>query len=557
MLRLLNIWLLAFCIVGFAQNYVPVTELSFPSQVAINSTFDISLVIDNSITDADKLNLYLISRNNLELNQTQIKTEEFVLQQNFTPSALPGISDKVFLLEINLRSDIYFIQSFFQVLVNINASNSEFLSIRFYGEFFKDKKFIAKIGSNENIIEESDKNLLANISTYKPGKTTKNAAKLESNSKLSIDLNNFAANKLWIGFWIKPSSGDTEILRLSNKQNNLPILILGLSKFQKGYLLDFNKNTINQSAPFFSRRTWSHLAIYYIASNKTLTFFKDGNIFCKTQLTGVEQISDLELIFGNEIKSSFTIEQLRLIKIKDDQSLAIKDANYISISPATGRVLLQMNFDSTTELALNNFNNSIFQQGIRLVSSDAPIFSRSPILDVQVSSSYNLLEWTTSDIKSVSHFIIEKSSSDNKFVEISSIAVIDDGNASYNYLDASVKTGEIIFYRIKQVNKDGSFVYSAQVKVGLGAYEQFRLGQNYPNPFNPVTSIEFDLFEDSEIEVIVYNLEGQEMVVLQRGHLNKGVHKFEFDASNLPSGIYLYKVSSPFYSQTKKMLLTK
>lgn len=554
MLKLLNIWLFAFCIVGLAQNYIPVTELSFPSRVPVNSSFDISLVTDNSLLSANKLNLYLISVNDLSIGTIQIKTEEIALQKSIITSTLPGTNDRVYLLELDLQTELYSIQSFFQVLINVNSLSSEFIDVRFYGEFVKDNKVVSKIGSLENSLIEPEKNLIAEIFTYKPGKSAKNAVKLDVNSRLNLDLKNFSANKLWIGFWIKASGNDTEVLRIVSKNSNQPLFILGLNKFQKIYLLGQDKKIINQTAPFLSRRTWSHLGIEYNSANKTLTFIKDGLAFCKTQLAGIEISNDLELVFGGEVKFPFTIEQLRIIKLKEDYSLAVNDAKYLSISSATGRVLLQVNFDSMNELTSNAFIN---HKGLKLVSSDAPIFSRSPVLDVQVLSTYNLLEWNTPDIKNVSHFIIEKSSSDNQFFEIGNVSVLGDGTSNYNYVDASVRADEILFYRIKQINKDGTFVYSTQIKVGMGTVEQFRLGQNYPNPFNPVTLIEFDLYEESEIEVIIYNLEGQEMAVLHRGFLSKGVHKFEFDASNLPSGVYLYKVSSPFYSQTKKMLLAK
>lgn len=554
MLKLLNIWLFAFCIVGLAQNYIPVTELSFPSRVPINSSFDISLVTDNSLLSADKLNLYLISKNDLSISNTQIRTEDLMFQKTLIPATLQGISDKVYLLELELQTQQYTIQSFFQLLITINSSSFESIDVRFYGEFLRDKKVISKIGALENSIVEPEKNLIAEIYTYKPGKAARNAAKFDSTSKISFDLKNFSANKLWIGFWIKPSGSDSEFLKIVNKNSNLPLFILGINKFQKIYLLDQNKNINNQTAPFLSKRTWSHIGIEFNTNSKTVTFLKDGNEFVKTLLTGFDQTDDLEIIFGGESKSPFTVEQLRIIKLKDDHSLAVNDAKYISISSATGRVMLQVNFDSMNELTSTSFIN---HRGIKLVGSDAPIFSRSPILNVQVLSRYNLLEWSTPDIKNVSQFIVEKSSSDNQFYEIGNVSVAGNVSGNFNYIDASIKADEIIFYRIKQINKDGTSVYSTQIKVGMGTFEQFRLGQNYPNPFNPVTRIEFDLYEESEIEVIIYNLEGQEMAVIHRGFLSKGVHKFEFDASNLPSGVYLYKVSSPFYSQTKKMLLTK
>ena len=76
-------------------------------------------------------------------------------------------------------------------------------------------------------------------------------------------------------------------------------------------------------------------------------------------------------------------------------------------------------------------------------------------------------------------------------------------------LDQKDESSEVVYYRVKQVDKDGSIVYSSQVKVGQGLFEPFIVEQNYPNPFNPKTSIVVELLEDTQVKVIVYNLEGK------------------------------------------------
>ena len=91
------------------------------------------------------------------------------------------------------------------------------------------------------------------------------------------------------------------------------------------------------------------------------------------------------------------------------------------------------------------------------------------------------------------------------------------------------------------------------------------LYQNYPNPFNPLTTIEFELIEPSKVTLIVYDILGREVQVLfDHAELDDGYQSTEFDASNLSSGIYFYRllaepVSSPgkIYSQMKKMMLIK
>jgi hypothetical protein len=116
---------------------------------------------------------------------------------------------------------------------------------------------------------------------------------------------------------------------------------------------------------------------------------------------------------------------------------------------------------------------------------------------------------------------------------------------------------EIIYFRIKQVNNDASVIYSDIVKIGQGIIEDVLIGQNYPNPFNPTTLIEFELLQDTDVEIKIFNLAGKEIALLHKGFLHKGIHQFKFDATGLPSGIYLYQISTPISTQTQKMILAK
>ena len=83
------------------------------------------------------------------------------------------------------------------------------------------------------------------------------------------------------------------------------------------------------------------------------------------------------------------------------------------------------------------------------------------------------------------------------------------------------------------------------------------LNQNYPNPFNPSTIIKFGLPEAADVNLIVYNVLGQRVMTLTDGFLNAGYHSVIFNANNLTSGVYIYKLQTPNFIQTKKMLLLK
>jgi Secretion system C-terminal sorting domain len=85
----------------------------------------------------------------------------------------------------------------------------------------------------------------------------------------------------------------------------------------------------------------------------------------------------------------------------------------------------------------------------------------------------------------------------------------------------------------------------------------FSLSQNYPNPFNPSTKIGFTLPKEEKVRIVVYNQLGQQIALLSNGILQQGFHEVNFNASNLPSGIYFYRIEAGGLTQTRKMVLLK
>jgi len=112
-------------------------------------------------------------------------------------------------------------------------------------------------------------------------------------------------------------------------------------------------------------------------------------------------------------------------------------------------------------------------------------------------------------------------------------------------------------YRLRQVDYDGSFEYSNEVEVNIFSVESFALSQNYPNPFNPSTSISFQLPEDSYITLKVFDAIGTEVETIAEGKFPAGVHEVVFDAAELSSGLYLYRIISGNNELTRKMMVIK
>lgn len=114
------------------------------------------------------------------------------------------------------------------------------------------------------------------------------------------------------------------------------------------------------------------------------------------------------------------------------------------------------------------------------------------------------------------------------------------------------------YSRAKSIDIMTSFVPSAIRDVaGEKIPKEFELFQNYPNPFNPRTIIRYQLKESSEITLKVFNIAGQEVALLTKAQQQPGAYQLEWNASDLPSGIYYYQLGANNNLLTRKCLLLK
>ncbi|MCW9066440.1 MAG: T9SS type A sorting domain-containing protein [Ignavibacteriaceae bacterium] len=126
---------------------------------------------------------------------------------------------------------------------------------------------------------------------------------------------------------------------------------------------------------------------------------------------------------------------------------------------------------------------------------------------------------------------------------------------NYSYTDRNLTAGNYS-YRLKQIDFNGRYEYSNVINVDV-APEQFELSQNYPNPFNPSTTINFSIPQSSIVTLKVFNTLGQEVKTLVNQNMESGVHSISFDASELNSGIYFYKLDAGQFTEVRKMTLIK
>ncbi len=127
----------------------------------------------------------------------------------------------------------------------------------------------------------------------------------------------------------------------------------------------------------------------------------------------------------------------------------------------------------------------------------------------------------------------------------------------YSFTDKSLTTSGKYLYNLKQLDNDGKFEYSQITKVDYKGPIKNELNQNYPNPYNPTTIIKWQTAKDNWQTLKVYDILGNEISTLVNEFRPAGVYNYEFNASELPSGIYFYQLTAGKFAQTRKMIVVK
>jgi pectate lyase len=172
-----------------------------------------------------------------------------------------------------------------------------------------------------------------------------------------------------------------------------------------------------------------------------------------------------------------------------------------------------------------------------------------------------ILKWTTATEVNNSGFEIQRrAEGSSAWAKVGFVTGAGTSNSpkEYTYQDANLAPG-VYVYRIKQIDNDGTFKYSASTQVDAGvAPNKFELLSNYPNPFNPSTEIRFSLPEDGFASLKVYNMLGQEVATLFSGIAKAGHYiPVTFDGSRFASGVYFSRLQYNGKSLVQRMLMTK
>ncbi len=192
------------------------------------------------------------------------------------------------------------------------------------------------------------------------------------------------------------------------------------------------------------------------------------------------------------------------------------------------------------------------------------------VLPVEMTSFFSIvngndatLNWITGSESNNARFEIERTSgSSQNWNLIGTVpgSGTSSTHESYSFADRNINSGSYS-YRLKQIDFNGNSEYhylSNEVVIGIPV--KFNISQNYPNPFNPSTKIDFEIPEDGNVNIIVYDNSGKEVYVLASGFRTAGYYSAIFNASELSSGIYYYWIQfngNRSYQKVMKMAFLK
>ncbi len=218
------------------------------------------------------------------------------------------------------------------------------------------------------------------------------------------------------------------------------------------------------------------------------------------------------------------------------------------------------------DMAIDN-NNNIYLGGgetggfctIKINSGIIPIELVS--FNIKSENDRVMLNWLTATEINNKGFEIERRSDKWEMIGFVSGFGTTTESHSYTFTDTDPNTGRNT-YRLRQVDFDGSFVYSNELEIDVNLPAQYFLDQNFPNPFNPNTTINFSLPVEARVTVKIFNALGEEINRLTDNNYSAGFHSINFNADALASGLYIYSIDAvgidnTTYRSVKKMMVLK
>ncbi len=456
--------------------------------------------------------------------------------------------DKKFSLKLKNYDEIEYIPISKNLFKSINGAPFQIVffanfpsesEVNFRMDFYKEQTLYYSVSSLD--VNEDGNYLSPAVIRVYTNFQKRNTLLIKKNGSLEIPTNIELNSKIRITFSINSSNFSQTSIHFLGTNLLDTLLTIKADRHSFPQLLP-DDNVENLNNIFLAPNLWNSFTVIF-DENKIKLSINDEVIAEKTDGTFNNEISQIS--FVNRDTSKLYISQIKLFA---DSHKVFSEGIADSLVEKIDFSDLE-NIEQISDLALH-VNNA------EIVEKEIPVTTFPPKIDISISSAYSTIEWYNNKDRNIKKYVLQKSTDYKDFINIYTVEN-PEISRRYSYQNYNLDDNKVIFFRVKQVDNNGVESYSSQVKIGHAKIEDFELKQNYPNPFNPTTAITVKVIIPGYYLIGVYDLVGKEIQILHEGTLSIGSHNFEFNAEDLPSGIYLLKVKSSNMSVVRKMILTK
>lgn len=315
---------------------------------------------------------------------------------------------------------------------------------------------------------------------------------------------------------------------------------------------------------------WHHVAVSYSSRNRYMRLIIDAitRDSIRIPLPAEAQTPRKLILAARGTRMHFlkaTIDELRIWDVvKGEEEVAFYQNAVLSGFEDNLYALFNFekgNYGVLKSGTLRNELSALAYNKPKLIMSTAPllaeVISFSAFLDDETEESV-ILTWESFEDTDVKAYEVEKRTERGKFSVLKRF-VPDSAKGNhqvYRFTD-TFRGKDLLYYRLRRVNLDGSIYYSEAYPIGAETYHNFVLENNKPDPFVSGTDISITLTESTFVTLTVYNIMGGEVERLLADKKPAGTYTVHFDGTEHPAGMYFYKLRTNTGSQTKKMYLSK